>query len=225
MSDVRRLLGLASPYRATLVLSALLMLGETAAALAIPWVAGLATAALLDGGIFPLGAVLGLLLAAFALQALLRFGAAWTADSAVDRIVSDLKVRIYDHLQSLPLAWFQQRRLGDSIALLTSDAYVVAGFLGSTVVALVPLAVTAAGAALLMAGIRADLALLVLLLVPLVLLAFKVAGRRIRPLSARLQDEEAAAIALAQENLSMLPAIKAFAREAHESARYRARRP
>jgi subfamily B ATP-binding cassette protein MsbA len=200
------------------------MLAESAAALAVPWIGGLVAAAILDPGKagIALSTVLAAMLALFAAQALLRFGAGYLLDSAADRIVADLKVRLYDHLQSLPVAFFHERRLGDSLALLTSDVYVVGGFLSGTAVAFVPLALTAAGASLLMFGIRADLALLAVILVPAVYVALKIAGRRIRPLSARLQDEEARAIALAQENLAMLPAIKTFSREPHESARYRA---
>ena len=224
MSDLRRLLRVASRHRVLLVACAALMLAESAAALAVPWISGLVARVILGEPAWGVGlaAALALLLAAFAAQALLRFGSSYLADTAADRVVADLKVGLYDHLQSLPIAYFHRRRLGDSLALLTSDAYVVGAFLGGTLVALVPLAVTAAGAAALMLAIRADLALLAIVLVPMVFLSLKIAGRRMRPLSARLQDEEASSIALAQENLGMLAAIKAFTREAHESARYRA---
>jgi subfamily B ATP-binding cassette protein MsbA len=224
MSDLRTLLGMAAPYRFVLASGGVLMLAESAAALAVPWIGGQVVRAILDGGGSgtALPTVLAAMLGLFAAQALLRFGAACLVDSATDRIVADLKVSLYDHLQALPIAFFHERRLGDSLALLTSDVYVMGAFLSGTAVALVPLAVTGAGAAILMFGIRADLALLATILVPAVYLALKVAGRRIRPLAARLQDEEASAIALAQENLGMLSAIKVFAREPHESERYRA---
>jgi len=59
-------------------------------------------------------------------------------------------------------------------------------------------------------------------LVPLFYLVLKIAGRRMRPLSRQVQEEYASAIAMAEENLGMLPAIKTFTREVRESARYRA---
>ena len=58
--------------------------------------------------------------------------------------------------------------------------------------------------------------------VPLFYIVAKLAGRRLRPLAAELQHEHASAIAIAEENLGMLPAIKTFTREEHESARFRA---
>jgi subfamily B ATP-binding cassette protein MsbA len=69
--------------------------------------------------------------------------------------------------------------------------------------------------------IRPGLALLAVILIPLFYLLMKIAGRRMRPLAAQVQEEYATAIAIAQENLGMLPAIKTFTREAQESARYR----
>jgi subfamily B ATP-binding cassette protein MsbA len=158
----------------------------------------------------------------FVAQALIKFGNTYLLDAAADRMVADLKVRLYDHLQALPLAFYQRSRLGETLALLTSDVYVVSGFVSGTALSAVPLLVTAAGSVVLMFGIRPDLALLAALLVPLFYLMLKIVGRKLRPLATELQNEEAGAVAIAEENLGMLPAIKAFTREAHESARYRA---
>ena len=136
--------------------------------------------------------------------------------------MSDLKVRLYDHLQALPLAYFQQRRHGETLALLTRDVYVVSDFLSGTAVAVVPLLATVAGSLVLMFRLQPWLALLAMVAIPLFYIVAKIVGRRLRPLAAELQDEHATAIAIAEENLGMLPAIKTFTREPQESARYRA---
>jgi subfamily B ATP-binding cassette protein MsbA len=57
--------------------------------------------------------------------------------------------------------------------------------------------------------------------IPMFYLLLKIVGRKLRPLASQLQEEHAAAVGMAEENLNMLPAIKAFTREAQESARYR----
>ena len=223
MKDLRPLLAFAAPHRLLLAASAALMLCESAAALGVPWVAGLLTQGILGigpGG-QPAGPVLLAMLALFAAQAMMRFGSAYLLETAGIRIEADLKVRLYDHLQALPLDFYQQRRLGDTLALLTNDVYHVGAFISATAMAVAPLIVTAGGAALLMFQISPALALLAVVLVPLFFLMLKVVGRRLRPLSVQIQDEEASAIAIAHENLGMLPAIKTFTREAQESARYR----
>ena len=224
MSDLRALLAFAAPHRAALVFSGLLMLLESAAALLVPWAGGLLTEAMLrPGGAAPVGVEVVLLgmLGLFALQALLKFGNTYILGNAADNIVSDLKIRLYDHLQALPLAYYHQRRLGDTLALLTNDVYVLSGYISGTALALVPLLFTAGGAVILMFRIRPSLALLTAILIPLFYLLMKIFGRRMRPLAAELQQEYATAIAIAQENLGMLPAIKTYTREQQESTRYR----
>jgi ATP-binding cassette, subfamily B, bacterial len=224
MADLRALLAFAAPYRLALAASVLLMLGESAAALAVPWLGGrLAEAVLPAGTPGPAGfrAILLGMLGLFAVQALVKFGNAYVLGAAAERIVADLKTRLYDHLQALPLGFFHRRRQGDTLALLTNDVYAVSGFVSGTVPAIVPLLVTAGGAVVLMFRIRPELALLAAVLVPLFFLLLKVFGRRIRLLATQLQEEHATAIVIAEENLGMLPAIKTFTREPQESARYR----
>jgi subfamily B ATP-binding cassette protein MsbA len=230
MSDIRALLAIAAPQRMALALSGPLMLCESAAALLVPWAGGLLTEAMLrPAGVAPVGLapsavgiVLSGMLGLFALQALLKFGNTYILGNAADKIVSELKIRLYDHLQALPLVYYHERRLGDTLALLTNDVYVLGGFISGTALALAPLLFTAAGAVILMFRIRPALALLAVIVIPLFYLLEKIFGRRMRPLAAQLQQEQAGAIAIAQENLGMLPAIKTFTREQQESTRYRA---
>ena len=147
MNDLRTLLAFAAPYRGPLALCALMMLAESAAALAVPWLGGKLAGALLPGDAAMASStatILAAMLALFAAQALLRFANAWFLGGASERIVSDLKVRLYDHLQALPLAFFQQRRHGETLALLTRDVYVVGDYLTGTAVSIVPLLVSVA---------------------------------------------------------------------------------
>ena len=223
MSELRPLLAYAAPYRAALTLGGMLMLLETAAALAVPWFGGKLAEVLLQGEGNPgwgIPAVLGALLGLFAVQALLKFGNAYVLGNAATTIVSDLKIRVYDHLQALPLSFFQQRRQGDTLALLTHDVHTITAFISSTALSVVPLLFTMAGAMFFMFRLQPVLALWAASLIPLFYLMTKVLGRRLRPLAQQLQEEHATAIAIAEENLGMLPAIKTFTREVQESARH-----
>lgn len=222
MGELRLLLAFAAPHRGMLALSGVLTLCESAAMLAVPWAGGLLAEAILRGGAGPeIGGILLAMLGLFALVSLFQFASGYILDSTADQIIADLRIRLYDHLQALPLGFYHRRRLGDTLALLSTDVYIIGGFISGTVIALLPLLVTAGGAVVMMIRIRVDLALLVAALIPLFYLLAKVAGRILRPLSVRLQHEEAGAIAMAQENLGLLAAIKSFTRERQESARYR----
>lgn len=217
--SLRWILSLARPWRWALALSSLLMLAETALALAIPWLAGRYAGDLL-GGSAPAGGLLLALVGVLAAQALLAFASSWVTGNIGEQVLASLRTRLYDHLQALPLGWYHQRRHGDVVALLTYDVERLSGYLTGTLPGLLPLAVSVLGALVLMAGIDARLTLLVLLALPVFFVVMKLMGRRLRPLSGQLQQAYADTMAVAEENLQMLPAIKTFTREGLESARY-----
>ena len=219
--NLRFFLGYAAPYRAKLALAGLLMLAETGVTLVIPWLGGRFAGNMLAGVEANTKWLLLALLMLFASQALLRFGNAYLVSVSGERILADLRIRIYDHLQSLPLGFYHQRRRGDILALLTYEAAQLSGYITGTLLSLIPLLLTVAGAVLVMLRTDALLGLAVAAAIPLFYLLLKIVGRKLRPLASQLQEEHAAAFGMAEENLGMLPAIKAFTREGRESERYR----
>ncbi|MBK7954850.1 MAG: ABC transporter ATP-binding protein [Candidatus Accumulibacter sp.] len=217
------LLRYAAPYRASLAFASGLMLIETALSLAVPWLGGrFAAGVWADGqGRRNVAWVLVVLVALFAAQALLKFATGYLLSRGAQGILADLRARLYDHLQALPLSFFQQRRQGDLLALLTYEVGQLSSFITGTLLAVLPLLLTVVGAVLLMIRTDALLGILVAISIPLFYLLLKVMGRRLRPLSRDLQTEYADAVAIAEENLGLLPLIKTFTREAQESQRYR----
>jgi ATP-binding cassette subfamily B protein len=224
MTEIKTLLTYAVPYRLALALGAALMLCESGVALGVPWLGGRLAEIFFQeraSNTPNLQALFLGMLALFAVQALLKFGNTYLLGGTAERIVADLKIRVYDHLQALPLDFFHRRRQGDTLALLTHDVHVVSGYISGTALAVVPLVFTVGGALVFMLRIQPFLAALAAILIPLFYLLIKVVGRRIRPLAQQLQQEHTMALAIAEENLGMLPAIKTFTREQQESQRYR----
>jgi ATP-binding cassette subfamily B protein len=202
-----------------------LLVAESIAALGVPWIAGHLASSLLSSparSVAAANAWLLLLLALFTCQAGLSFGHGYLISRAGEQLVSDLRARVYDHLQALPLGFHFARRRGETLALLTRDVQAVSWFISGGLVSLLPLVLTFFGALILMARLDPVLAACAGISVPLFLTLIKLVGRSIRPISHQLAREHAAAVAIAEENLGMLPAIKAFTREVEESGRYRA---
>lgn len=218
--NLRLLLGYAMPYRNSLALAAALMLTETAAALSLPWLGGMFAERILTGETATTDTILAALLALFACQGILKFGSSYLMGRTSAQILADLRIRVYEHLQALPLGFYHERRHGDVLALVTYEVAQLAGFITGTLLPAGPLLLMAAGAVVLMFRMDALLAANVALMVPIFFLLLKIMGRQLRPLARRLQQADAMAVAIADENLAMLPAIKTFTREAAESARY-----
>jgi subfamily B ATP-binding cassette protein MsbA len=61
------------------------------------------------------------LLALAALQALFTFGQGFWMNALGERIVIDLRIRLYSHLQHLSLSFFQDNRTGELLSRLTND--------------------------------------------------------------------------------------------------------
>jgi ABC-type multidrug transport system fused ATPase/permease subunit len=217
------LLYIVTPHRRTLFLILALLLADSAAALANPWIAGMLTKSLLEGEESALPAFQLILLAWFGLLAfkgLLGFASAYLVGSTGADMAARLRSRVYEHLQILPMAYYQDRKPGNLLTLLSHDSEAISGFVTNTLVQLLPLVLTFLGAFLIMAWLDPLIALLAALLMPVYYLAMKILGRRIRPITSLWIKSWSGMLSLVQENLGLIPAIKAFTREPLEAERF-----
>jgi ABC-type multidrug transport system fused ATPase/permease subunit len=208
------------PHASSLLVTMLLLSAQSAALLAMPWLAARFSAALLQAG-----AVAGILAALFGLvvlQALLAWLVGIRMQALAMELIAGGCTRLFDHLQSLPLGWHQERRRGDVLALLTEDVERLGWFASGTLVSVLPLLGTCVVALLMMLRIEPGIGLVVAVLVPAAWLALKIAGRRLRPLGRAVADGYAQRAVLAEQGLAMLPVVKAFAGEPGESGRFHA---
>lgn len=215
-----RLAALARPHRAALLLLMALTLAESLAFLALPWLGGRFAGAILGEGDAALGPLAGLLLLALALAAALRALVGVISGRTTARLLAALRRQVHGHLQALPLSFHQGHTQGNLLALSTHEIARLGDFLSQTLVSLPSHLLTAGGAAVLMAGIDPTLALVVPTLVPVYYLVLRVLGRRLRRLGHAFQEAEAAVVAVAGEDLAMLPATKAFTREEAAARRF-----
>ena len=208
------------PYLPILLVTIALMLVQSVATLAQPWLGGVLTNRLLFGQGF--GTLLGLLFALICVQVGLGYVVTLLLQKVSGRLVTDASSQLYAHLQALPLAWHQERRRGDVLSLLTGDIYRLSAFITSTLVPLIPLLFTFFGAFIIMLSKAPLIAVAIAVLVPAMFIVLKLAGRWLRPLGHAVNQAWAGQSALAQQNLELLPVIKAFATGDVEAARYKA---
>ena len=216
------LLALAVPYRRQLLAIGGLGAASSLLTLAVPWLAGSMLGSMFSSARPDSAGLIPLLLAVFAATALVNFASACVAGATGATILADLRLRIYRHLQSLPIAFHENSRQGDTLALMTYEIGRLSTFLTGTLANTPAQFMTVVGAVVIMARLDGSLALLVPLLVPGFYLTLKVVGRHLRTIAEAIQRAEAEVVAVAEENLEMLPAIKAFAREERETSRYAA---
>ena len=217
------LAGFARPHSRALVYGAMFMVAESLLSLLLPWLGGALVNNLLGAEPLPLYRLLMLAAALVSGQALLQVAGSYLFSRRAALVLADIRLRLYDHIQSLPMGYFQERQHGRILSILSNDVAVLSHYLSGTVVGFLPLAVTLIGSIVMMFAIDWALALFAVMAVPVFYVLVKLFGRGVRPLSDALQEAYAQAFAVEEENLQMLPAIKTFTREPIESARYRAR--
>lgn len=216
--DLQFLLKQARPYQARLSLGVGLLALDGMVLLAMPWFAGQVVHALLAQTV-P-SKLLLLWLAVMAIQALLAVAHSFSMGSLHQRITADLGLRVYDHLQALPLPWHQHQKRGEVLAFLHNDVWHVSQFISNILLPLLPTLLTCLGALILLCRIEPVLGLVIALLMPIFFIMVKMATRSLRPLANRSSEEEAIRYGISEQNLSTLPLIKSFAREQEESVRY-----
>ena len=220
LGNFRQLLPHITPHTRVLVIMLVLLLAGSLVSLANPWLAGLFTGSVLgQGKLEPkllLGAWLGLML----IRSLLSFFTSYRIGSAGQQLTASLRSRLYQHMQVLPVDYYQQRRPGETLTLLSTDAAIISSFVTDTLVQLLPALLTFAGAFMLMAWLDPVIAMLSLLFLPAYVVAMKIMGRQLRPLSRAWVNANSQMVSVVQENLTMLPAIKSFTREQHEQGRF-----
>src|SRR5215207_2557753 len=216
-----RLLGFLRPYRRgavwSIVLAGTAMLGTAA----IPWLIGRA----IDDIDAKDKHSLELLCAGLVAAGLLRL-----VFSVARRIVSgkvslgveyDLRNGLYGHLQALELGFFDRQQTGQLMSRATVDLQSIRFFLGYGFVWIAQSALTILFAAVAMFATDPGLAALSLAPVPFVVLVAFRYGRRSRPALQEVQQRVAELTAEAEENVSGVRVVKAFAGEPRQLARFR----
>lgn len=209
-----------TPHRRVLLAVLGLLLAGSLVSLASPWMAGLLTASVLGQAGYAPKQILALWLCLMATSSLISFFTSYRIGATGEQLTAGLRERLYQHLQALPLAYYQQRRPGETLTLLSADAAIISSFVTDTAVQLLPALLTFVGALVLMAWLDPGIAVLAVLCLPAYVLAMKILGRQLRPLSRAWVDANSRVVSVVQENLDMLPAIKAFTRERHEQGRF-----
>jgi len=218
---LRGLLELLRPYRARVALTGLALVLATAAALAPPPLAKLA----IDEGIAhgDLRA-LNLVVVAFVVSALVYWGATFLQTYLVgwvgQRVLQDLRLRIFEHLQSLSVGFYARNRAGVLISRLTNDVQALDQLVTDGVVTLFQSSLTLIGTTAILLVLDAELALLTFLIFPLLAIG-SLAFRIISADAYRVTREKIGWItAYLQETLSGVRVVRSFGQEDRHKKRF-----
>jgi len=216
----RRLLGFLRPYRRGVVQSFALSVAAMGMTVLIPLLTGQAINQIHAGD----KANLERLGAAVLLAGILRL-----ALTVFRRLISgrvslgverDLRAYMYEHLQSLELAFFDGQQTGQLMSRATVDLQAVRFFLGYGLLFMLQSGLTIVLAAVAMFVVNPGLAAISLAPVPFVVLVAQRYGTRSRPAMQEVQQRIAELTAEVEENVSGVRVVKAFAAEGRQRRRF-----
>ncbi len=219
MKVFRRLLGFLRPYRRRVALSLALAAVATGVGALIPFLVGATVDDIRSGGdhVWPFAAAVvgaGLVRLVFSVARRLVAGHVSLG------VEYDLRNGMYAHLQSLELGFFDGQQTGQLMSRSTVDLQSVRFFLGYGLVFILQALVTVVVAAAIMLVVNPVLALVALAPLPLIVVFASRYGRRNRPAQQEVQQRIAELTAEAEENVSGVGVVKAFAQETRQLARF-----
>ncbi len=214
----RRRLGmlvrLTRPYRTRTILSVVSLLLATATALAPPFLSKYA----LDDGIrrHNLGAlwwIVGAFLVAGLLNWAMSYAQTYLTGWVGERILADLRSRLFEHLQRLSLGFFERNRAGVIISRLTNDVEAIDQLVTDGVTSLVQNTLTLVGTAILLFILDWRLALATLLVIPFMSIATIVFRVRSARAYAAVRERLGLVTATLAEDIAGMRIVQAFTRE------------
>lgn len=154
------------------------------------------------------------------LEGLFRFGARFTYTQASRKIEQDMRAELFRHMQMMDQAYYQTIHTGDLMSRATNDLNAVRNFLGMGVGNFFQTIYMFGLALVLMFSLNVTLALIVLVVLPCISIAFFITGHKMRLSYEKVQAKYSDLSTHAQENFSGIRVVKAYAQEDLEIAKF-----
>ncbi|WP_396122987.1 ABC transporter ATP-binding protein [Actinokineospora sp. UTMC 2448] len=226
---LKRVVGFARPLRGRLAVFVGLSTVLAALTVATPVLAGRVVEAIVSGDSSGVVVVLALVIAGVAVaEAGLGLVNRWLSSTIGEGMILDLRTRVFDHVQRMPVAFFTRTRTGALVSRLNNDVIGAHRAFGDTLAGVVGNLVTLILTLVVMIGISWQVTLLSLVLLPVFVLPARRMGTRLAALRREAADHDATMNTQMTERFSAPGAtlVKLFGRPDEESREFavRARR-
>ncbi len=220
-SKYRRLIGYARPYVGRLIVGSLcgvVFAGSTTGLLV--------TARQVIENVFQYAAFHNVLLIAIMLPVLAvargvgQFLSDYFIEWVGNRVVMDMRIQVFDHLQDLSVRFFSESKTGELISRTINDTMMIDRAVSVVLGDLVKQPFVMMGAVGFLVWLDWKLALASLVLFPVCIVPFALFGRRVRRYARHVQQHLGTLVSIMQETLVGIRIVKAFGMESHESERF-----
>lgn len=218
---LRRLVGYLRPYRWLAAGAVLLLLVQSGLALVGPRLTQRAIDVAIprmDVGL--LGMLAGLYLATLLFELVVEYGGAVLTAFVGQRVMYDLRMEIFGHLQRLSVTYFDRNPVGRLMTRVTSDVETLNELFSSGVVTIFGDVFTLVAIMGMMLVLDVKLALVTFAVIPMVWLTAAIFRRRVRDAFRDIRYRLARLNTFLQERLSGMRVVQLFGREADSAHRF-----
>jgi subfamily B ATP-binding cassette protein MsbA len=222
MDQFRRLFRFVRPYQKRLAIALVAVVFGSLLGLAGPYsLQFLVDAVFSQADTALLNKITIILIIIFASQSVFYFIRSFMLSFIGERVMADLRIQLFEHLQRLSLSFYNERRTGELVSRLTNDVSTVRNVVTSDLSTALSQVLTFIGALILIIITDWRLTLFMFALIPLVMLFAILFGRRLRTISSSVQDQLADATTILEESLGGIRVVQSFTREPFEIGRFR----
>ena len=221
MEQFGRLLGYLKPYRKRVILAIFLLLCITFTPIAMPRIVGYTIDDVLGHRRWnALNWIFWIIVVLYAVRGVVSFSLNYIIGWLGQRIVFDLRLQSYRHLNRLSLSYYDSRQTGKIMARLMGDIDTIQYMISGGFVTFMADLFSVAALLVVLFVMQWRLALVALAIVPLYVLNYKLFIRHIRPISEQLRERWDAMLGALQEKLTGITVVKAFVREDYETEQF-----
>ncbi|HSM22166.1 MAG TPA: ABC transporter transmembrane domain-containing protein, partial [Rubrivivax sp.] len=139
-----------------------------------------------------------------------------------ERATFSLRRHVFQHIQSLPLEYFDQNRVGDILKRITEDSGKIMVALVTSMSDLLVNSIKFVGCAAVMLYLNWRVSIIVLAYVPLLFALYRTFRQNIRDTAKEAREQEGEIMNLTLETLGAIREVKAFGREQGQLAQFEA---
>jgi subfamily B ATP-binding cassette protein MsbA len=163
------------------------------------------------------------LLAVLVLKAVINYFSVILMRDVTERVMTDIRDKVYDHLHTLSLGFFMRHNTGEIVSRVTNDVDAVGGAVTDIFRNALREPFTIVGLVGLLFVLHWKLALVSLVIFPMTVVPIVKFGRKIRRRSTRVLERRAELATLLQEGVTGVRIVQAFGMEAYEQKRFQAK--
>jgi len=220
VNQYRRLAKFLKPYLSQIIGASCCTVFVAASTLLVAPMAGMAFKAIGEKDLMLLNlSALGII-GLYVIKGIFTYGQEYLSYYASNRVIIDLRSRVYQHLQNQSLDFFSQWHTGELISRIMNDISILQTTILTSFTAIIPQSVLLVGLVVYIFWLNWRLSLLTLIALPLIIQVIRMFAAELRHISEKVQEKAADITTHLQETLSQIRVVKSFTMEKEEIKKF-----